>query len=283
MELIECFDNPHNEGADGPTASKWWEGAAEEVVDLELEKMGDVEAGEAPTKIGELAHALKAKYEVTRSKAAHGTTEEKAPAREKKRGELVEEAIDLVKAAPGEGDDAEAKRDFSLKLARIVARMDVSPQYKKVSQDFARLRERQGADREKKKEIRAKREAVAGAVAEAARKEEEEREERMALQRAPPSPKKKRGRKKADLMEEEKADRRKRRKQQMRESYARRKSKASKQTDGGQEQRQLVAVESGAPADPFGSVCGQIAPIADEDERFPGQWADSETESSVDF
>ena len=69
----------------------------------------------------------------------------------------------------------------------------------------------------------------------------------------------------------------------MGEPYARRKSKASKQTDGGQEQGQLVAVESGAPADPFGSVCGQIAPIADEDERLPGQWADSETESSVDF
>ena len=89
--------------------------------------------------------------------------------------------------------------------------MDASPPCNKVSQEYVRSRDRQEAHSEKKKEIRAKGEAAAGAVAAAARKEAEGREEGVALQRAPPSPKKERGRQKADLAEGEKADRRERR------------------------------------------------------------------------
>ena len=81
--------------------------------------------------------------------------------------------MDLVKTAHSQGADADAKKDFSLKMARPLTRIGVFARNEEVLQDYVGLRRRQGV-RQEKKELRSKHEALAATLAEDAQKEGEE-------------------------------------------------------------------------------------------------------------
>ena len=142
---------------------------------------------------------------------------------------VIGEAIDVAQTMPRRLDEAGEKRDFSLKLAGMVAKMEVSPRFRKMAQDYVKLREKQAGSAEKKKEIKDRFEQAEGEAMERARQESEELQRARALARGPPSPKRTAGRKKLNLTEEEKINRAK---QQRKAAYERSKQKKKALTQG---------------------------------------------------
>ena len=70
---------------------------------------------------------------------------EREEEREAKRRKTVEEAVSLFERMPKKADDPGVKRAFTVELADLVSRMEVSPRFKKASCDYLEIRGRQGA------------------------------------------------------------------------------------------------------------------------------------------
>ena len=310
LELIRSLENPHSVGVDVAEEDMWWADMGDDEVVAALEDMGSAgPGGDEAGREEQLAGALKRQYGGHgRQKAAGsaaegegGRQEEREAERGAKRLKLVREATSLLERMPSKADGPETKRAFSEGLAELVSKMEVSPRFKKAAGDYLKIRGRQSADREKKREIKKRHEDAERAAIEEARKESEEMQEKRALLRGPPAPKRGKGRKKLDITDEE---RKERAKKQRRAAYMRKKGERRGPSVGGEgniggsdggagrqdgEEYQIAEYDSGESARQEG---GQLALYQEGESTYKNRQVsqadkqpreDTDTESSVDI
>ena len=167
-------------------------------------------------------------YAIPRCRKKGGPDAEETQTSEAKRQKLVQQGVELAQHMPKAEDPWEVKRAYTLRMARYVEQLDLSPRYLKANRKYAAKRAAQGADLQKKAALLANHEAVAAKQQEEEREEEEKREKEFALQRRL-STQKGRGRKKKELTEDELNERKIKNRERAKQAYERKK----KQKGGG--------------------------------------------------
>ena len=163
----------------------------------------------------------------------------------------MDRATQLFGRVPVGSDSWQAKRGFSLDMAKFLLECELSPRYAKANRKYVAKRGAEAPDKQNKEELLAKHDAAATVAEAKTMAGEKEREEEYAKNRTLAAPKKK-GRK--PLTEEEKEKRKEERRARDKMRY-----KAAKLT---KEAEKEAARDGDAPV-----ACTQIAPYGGESSR----------------